>query len=83
MNKGLLLDQLENTEKLKSDTINLKEITEQIISNHKRDFYENIKLENNKYYDGLHLEFIHNNKDLNFDEIQLVKKVFDFLKDQD
>jgi len=45
-----------------------------------RGFEKDIKETSLKNYDRLHMEFLNNNVDLTFDEIQFVKKVFDFLK---
>lgn len=80
-NEGLKILELEDKENIVADSNNLKEITSSIINNHKKRFYEEIKQSNDEYYDSLHLKFIQGNN-LNFEDIQLVKKVFDFLKSQ-
>lgn len=41
-----------------------------------------IKRESNEKYNELHLKFHNKHSDLNIDEINLVKDVFDFLKEQ-
>ena len=45
-----------------------------------RSFEKEIKKASIKNYDDLHMEFVCENYDLNFGELLIVKKVFDFLK---
>lgn len=51
-------------------------------SNKLRSFEKDIKETSLKYYDELHSEFICENENLTFEDILLIKKVFDFLKDK-
>lgn len=82
LNEGLKVLELEDKESLVKDSNNLKGITNSIINNHKKRFYKEIKRSNDEYYDSLHLKFI---QDYNpkFEELHLIKEVFDFLKSQD
>lgn len=81
-NEGLKVLELEDKENITKDSNTLKEITDSIISNHKKRFYKEIKKSSNQYYDSLHLKFIQD-KNPNFEELHLIKEIFDFLKNQD
>lgn len=81
-NESLKLRNQEDMEAIKSDTVNLRKITNDIVNNHKRRFNKQIIEDNNRYLDGIQLKFLSEN-DLEFEEVRLVKKVFDFLKEQE
>ena len=49
--------------------------------NHLKQYKDEIQIKiNNKTIDKLHLDFLCDNPDLDFEEINLVKSVFDFIK---
>lgn len=81
-NEGLKLRNQEDMEAIKNDTVNLRKITNDIVNNHKRRFNKQIVEDNNRYLDSIQLKFLSKN-DLEFEEVRLVKKVFDFLKEQE
>lgn len=81
-NESLKLRNQEDMESIKNDTVNLRKITNDIVNNHKRRFNKQIVEDNNRYLDSIQLKFLSEN-DLEFEEIRLVKKVFDFLKEQE
>lgn len=81
LNEGLKVLELEDRENLVKDSNNLKDITNSIINNHKKNFYKEIKKSNDEYYDSLHLKFIQEYNPT-FDELHLIKEIFDFLKSQ-
>ncbi|MGL4571751.1 MAG: hypothetical protein ACRCVJ_11880 [Clostridium sp.] len=79
--ESMRLTELEEREMLKQDTCNLRQITNEIVNNHKkRSFHRAIEEDNNTYYDGLHLKFIQNNKELSQSDICLIEQIFEFIK---
>lgn len=57
---------------------NLNEFTDKI--HRKGRFYKDIADIDDENIDRIHLDFLCNNPDLSFNEIQIVKKVFDHIK---
>lgn len=81
-NESLKLRNQEDIEAIKNDTVNLRKLTNDIVNSHKRRFNKQIVEDNNRYLDSIQLKFLSEN-DLEFEEVRLVKKVFDFLKEQE
>lgn len=46
------------------------------------EFKKEIILADNKKLDELHMKFLENNEDLSFKDMRLVRRVFEFLKEQ-
>lgn len=49
--------------------------------NNLRQFKKEILIADNKRLDELHMRFLENNEDLSFKDMRLIRRVFDFLKE--
>lgn len=45
-------------------------------------FKKEIELADNKRLDELHMKFLENNEDLSFKDMRLIRRVFEFLKEE-
>lgn len=75
---GNELQNIVDKENLDESVNGLREFTDKICK--KREFYMEILNVDNERLDELQLKFLCNNPDYTFDEIQIVKSVFDYLK---
>lgn len=75
---GNELQELMEQENLEVSRENLKQFTNRI--SRERSFYREIIEVDNENLDGMQLSFLCDNPELSFEEIQLVKKIFDYLK---